>query len=149
MLLIPEIVIDLTDKEMLLIIEIVLEGEKRNSSLINIYFYLLAKMFSFSCLFYGVHHTMVLWGHSTCLAGGYVVYWSQVVFIITSWCYTTTHVPTLLMLFACACVDGTTAWHHWENTIKGGSSFLFIIGNADSELNTSVILPTSGNILFS
>ena len=36
-----------------------------------------------------------------------------------------------------------------ENTIRGGSSFLFTIGNADFELNTSVILAASGNILFS
>ena len=55
----------------------------------------------------------------------------------------------LLMLFACACDDIATTWHHWENTIKGGSSFLFIIGNADFELNISVILSSSGNILFS
>ena len=32
---------------------------------------------------------------------------------------------------------------------KGGSSFLFTIGNADFELNTSVILSASGNIVFS
>ena len=56
---------------------------------------------------------------------------------------------TLLMLFACAHDDGATACQHWENTIKRGSSFLFIIGNADFELNTSVILSASGNILFS
>ena len=37
----------------------------------------------------------------------------------------------------------------WEKTIKGGSSFLFTIGNADFELNKSVILSSSGNILFS
>ena len=36
-----------------------------------------------------------------------------------------------------------------ENTIKGGSSFVFTIGNADFELNTSVILSASGNTLFS
>ena len=41
-----------------------------------------------------------------------------------------------------------TKWHHWENTIKGGSSFLFTIGNADFELNTSVILSASGNIII-
>ena len=32
---------------------------------------------------------------------------------------------------------------------KRGSSILFTIGNADFELNTSVILPASGNPLFS
>ena len=42
-----------------LIIGIILEGEKCNSSLINIYFYLLAKMLSSSCLFYSVH--CILW----------------------------------------------------------------------------------------
>ena len=36
-----------------------------------------------------------------------------------------------------------------EKHYKGGSSFLFTIGNADFELNTSVILSASGNILFS
>ena len=35
------------------------------------------------------------------------------------------------------------------NNIKGGPSFLFTIGNADFELNTSVILSTSGNPLCS
>ena len=54
----------------LLMIELVSEGEKSNSSLINIYVHLLAKMLSSSCLFYGIHCTTVLWGHSTCLAGG-------------------------------------------------------------------------------
>ena len=51
----------------------------------------------------------------------------------------------ILMLFACAHDDRATALHHWENTIKVGSSFLFTIGNADFELNTSVILSASGN----
>ena len=55
----------------------------------------------------------------------------------------------VFMLFAHAHDDGATAWHHWENTIKGGSSFLFTIGNADFELNTSVILSASGSTLFS
>ena len=55
----------------------------------------------------------------------------------------------VITLFARACGDRATAWHHWENTIKGGSSFLFTIGNADFELNTSVILSASGNMLFS
>ena len=36
-----------------------------------------------------------------------------------------------------------------EKHYKWGSSFLFTIGNADFELNTSVILSASGNILFS
>ena len=45
----------------------------------------------------------------------------------------------VFMLLAHACDDGATTWHHQENTIKGGSSFLFTIGNADFELNTSVI----------
>ena len=31
---------------------------------------------------------------------------------------------------------------------KGGSSFLFTIGNADFELITSVILSASGNLLL-
>ena len=34
------------------------------------------------------------------------------------------------------------------NTIKGGSSFLFTIENADFELTTSVILAASGNQLL-
>ena len=51
---------------------------------------------------------------------------------------------TLLMLYACACDDGTTTWHHQVNTIKGGSSFLFTIGNADFDLTTYVILSASG-----
>ena len=55
----------------------------------------------------------------------------------------------VFMLFAHAHDDGATIWHHWENTIKGGSSFLFTIGNADFELNTSVIPSASGNMLFS
>ena len=54
----------------------------------------------------------------------------------------------LLMLYAHVCDDGATAWHHQVNTIKGGSSFLFTIGNADFELPTSVILSASGNQLF-
>ena len=36
-----------------------------------------------------------------------------------------------------------------EKHYKGGSSFLFTIGNTNFELNTSVILSASGNILFS
>ena len=32
---------------------------------------------------------------------------------------------------------------------KGGSSFLFTIGNANFELNTSLILSASGNLLLS
>ena len=39
--------------------------------------------------------------------------------------------------------------HHQVNNLKGGSSFLFTIGNDDFELNTSVILAASGNLLFS
>ena len=31
---------------------------------------------------------------------------------------------------------------------EGGSSFLFTIADADFELNTSVILSSSGNIIF-
>ena len=34
------------------------------------------------------------------------------------------------------------------NSIKGGSSFLFTIGNADFELTMSVILSASGNPLL-
>ena len=33
------------------------------------------------------------------------------------------------------------------NNLKGGSSILFTIGNADFELNTSVILSVSGFLL--
>ena len=55
----------------------------------------------------------------------------------------------VFMLFACAHDDGATALQHWENTIKGASSFLFTIGNTDFELNTSVILSASGSTLFS
>ena len=79
---------------------------------------------------------------------GYVVYWSQLFLSLH-------HDATLLCmcyiftLFTCACDDGATTWYHWKNTIKGGSSFLFTIGNDDFELNTSVILSASGNILFS
>ena len=36
-----------------------------------------------------------------------------------------------------------------KTLLKGVSSFLFTIGNADFELNTSVILSASGNMLFS
>ena len=36
--------------------------------------------------------------------------------------------------------DGTNTWHHPVNTIKGGSSSLFTIGNADFKLTTSVLL---------
>ena len=35
--------------------------------------------------------------------------------------------------------DDVSAWHHKVNTIKGGSWPLFIIGNADLKLNTSVL----------
>ena len=38
---------------------------------------------------------------------------------------------------------------HDTNTIKGGSSFLLTMGNADFDLNASVILSASGNPLFS
>ena len=46
----------------------------------------------------------------------------------------------LLMQYACACDDDTTTGHHQVNTIKGGSSFLFTIGNADFELTKSVLV---------
>ena len=54
---------------------------------------------------------------------------------------------TLLMLYAHAHDDGTTARHHQVNTIQGASSFLFTIGNADFELTTSVLfcLPQVNN----
>ena len=63
MLVIPEIVVDVTDQEMLLSIDYSysirrIGRRKSNSSLINIYF--LAKMLSSSSLSYGVHHTTVL-----------------------------------------------------------------------------------------
>ena len=45
----------------------------------------------------------------------------------------------LIMLYAHAHDDGATLWHHQVNTIKGGFSFLFTIGNADFELTTSVL----------
>ena len=35
--------------------------------------------------------------------------------------------------------DSATAGHHQVNTIKGGSSSLFTIGNADFKLTTSVL----------
>ena len=129
-------------KEILLIIEILLEGEKINSSLVNVYFTFWPKC----CLLFA--YSTVLWGHSTCLVGEYVICWSQLFLLyIVMLCYYACTV--LLTLFACAHYDRAIAWHHWENTIKGGSSFLFTIGNADFELNTSVILSASGNILFS
>ena len=105
-------------------------------------------MLSSSFDFSGVYLTAVLWGHSTHLAGGYVVYWS--------WLFLSLHCDAMLLgisyiftLFAHVCDDGATAWHHWKNTITGGSSFLVTIGNADFEFHTSVILSASGNILFS
>ena len=54
----------------------------------------------------------------------------------------------VFMLFAHVHDDGVTTWHHQENTIKGGSSFLFTIGNAGFELNTSVILSALGNMII-
>ena len=55
-----------------------------------------------------------------------------------------------LHYFACVHDDGATMHDIIEkNTIKGGSSFLFTIGNTDFELNTSVILSASGSTLFS
>ena len=55
---------------------------------------------------------------------------------------------TLLMLFAHVQDDRATAWYHQVNSIKGGSIFLFTMGNADFKLNTSVFLSVSGNPLF-
>ena len=49
----------------------------------------------------------------------------------------------LLMLYTHAHDDGATVCHHQVNTIKGDSSFLFTIGNADFELTTCVILSVS------
>ena len=54
----------------------------------------------------------------------------------------------VFMLFTCACDGRATVSHHQENSIKGGSSFLFTIGNVDFELNTSVILSASGNMII-
>ena len=39
----------------------------------------------------------------------------------------------------------TSSGKHYK---RGGSSFLFTIGNADFELNTSVILSASGNMII-
>ena len=35
--------------------------------------------------------------------------------------------------------DGANAWHYQVNTMKGDSSSLFTIGNADFKLTTSVL----------
>ena len=77
-----------------------------------------------------------------------VIYQSQVFLLLCDYatllcmCY-------IIMLCTCAWDDGATTWYHQVNNIKGGSSFLFTIGNADFELNTSVIMSASGNPLFS
>ena len=112
------------------------EGEKKNSYLINIYI-------SATMLFL-VTYSTVLWGHSTYLVGGYEINWSWFQLL----CYYTMFIM-LPMLFTHVWDEGPTTWHHWNNNIKGGSSFLFTIGNADFELNISVILSASGNPLFS
>ena len=99
----PKVVI----KKMLFISEQISEGKKSNSSLINYVF-----IFRPTCSLL----VFILWcvpyygaiRHSTCLAGGYVVYQSQ---LFLSLCCDAMLLCMhyVLMLFACACDDRTTA----------------------------------------
>ena len=99
-------------------------------------------MLSSHCLFDGAMRTKHIFSR------GYVIYQSWLFLLLCDYttllcmCY-------FIMLHAHAQGDRATTWHHQVNNIKGGSSFLFAIGNVDFELNTSVILSASGNPLFS